>query len=102
MFRLLKVTGFSLYPDYQEGDFVLVRKIPSLLSTLGSGDVVIFQHPTYGTLIKRVERLSPNGEEIYVLGTVPESADSRKFGPIHKDTLIGKVVWHIRKPRRST
>ena len=101
MLGLLKVTGNSLSPDYQEGDFVLLLKIPFFLNRLKSGDIVVFQQPYYGIMIKRVERQSQDGEQTYVLGAHPDSADSRKFGPVQRGDLVGRVIWHIKKPRRS-
>jgi nickel-type superoxide dismutase maturation protease len=97
MIQILKVTGESLSPVFLEGDFVVVSKIPFVLRKIKAGDIVVFQHPVYGTMIKKVEYISPNGEEIFVLGTHPESTDSRQFGPLQRRQLIGKVIWHIGK-----
>ena len=100
MLRLLRVSGESLSPAYQKGDFVLVAKIPFLLRVLRRGDVVVFRHPLHGTMIKQVERVLPDRDEIYVAGTHKYSVDSRSFGAIHKRDVVGKVIWHIKKPRR--
>ena len=97
MIQILKVTGESLSPFFLEGDFVVVSKIPFVLRKIKAGDVVVFRHPVYGTMIKKVEHISPDGEEIFVLGTHPESTDSRQFGPLRRRQLIGKVIWHIGK-----
>jgi nickel-type superoxide dismutase maturation protease len=97
MIQILKVTGESLSPVFLEGDFVVVSKIPFVLRKIKAGDIVVFQHPVYGTMIKKVDYISPNGEEIFVLGTHPESTDSRQFGPLQRRQLIGKVIWHIGK-----
>ena len=97
MIQILRVTGESLSPFFLEGDFVVVSKIPFVLRKVKSGDIVVFRHPVYGTMIKKVERISPDGEEIFVLGTHPESTDSRQFGSLHRNQLIGKVIWHIGK-----
>lgn len=97
MIQILKVTGESLSPFFVEGDFVVVSKIPFVLRKIKAGDIVVFRHPVYGTMIKKVERISPDGEEIFVLGTHPESTDSRQFGPLRRSQLTGKVIWHIGK-----
>ena len=97
MIQILKVTGESLSPFFLEGDFVVVSKIPFVLRKIKAGDIVVFRHPVYGTMIKKVERISPDGEEIFVLGTHPESTDSRQFGPLSRRQLVGKVIWHIKK-----
>jgi len=98
MFRLLKVTGDSLYPAYRQGDFVLITKIPFLLNSIRRGDVIVFEHPAYGTLIKRVESVSADRGVYYVLGVHENSVDSRQFGPVDRQALVGKVIWHISKP----
>lgn len=98
MIRFLKVTGESLSPSYRDGDFVLINKIPFFLKKIKKGDIIVFDHKTYGTMIKKVERIAQDTGEIYVIGTHVHSLDSRQFGPIHKDAVIGKVIWHFRKP----
>ncbi len=97
MIQILKVTGESLSPFFVEGDFVVVSKIPFVLRKIKAGDIVVFRHPVYGTMIKKVERISPDGEEFFVLGTHLESTDSRQFGPLRRSQLTGKVIWHIGK-----
>jgi len=97
LIRILKVTENSLSPFFLEGDFVVVSKIPFFLRPLKSGDIVVFNQPSYGIMIKQVEHVSPDGEQLFVVGTHPFSTDSRQFGPIRKESVLGKVVWHIRK-----
>jgi len=99
MFRILRVAGGSLYPDFQEGDFVVIATRPFFLRRLRRGDVVVFRHEAYGTLIKRVTHVLP--EEVYVLGARQDSVDSRRLGPIRRQAITGKVIWHISKPRES-
>jgi len=97
MIQILKVTGESLSPFLLEGDFVVVSKIPFVLRRIRAGDIVVFKQPGYGTLIKKVDHFSTDGNEIFVLGTHPESTDSRQFGPLSRRQLVGKVIWHIKK-----
>ncbi len=97
MAKLLKVAGASLEPSYQDGDFVLVSKIPILFRFVQKGDVIVFHHEIYGTLIKRIDRLVPEQNGFYVLGTREDSIDSRLLGIIAKKDVIGKVIWHIAK-----
>jgi phage repressor protein C with HTH and peptisase S24 domain len=98
MFKLLKVTGSSLLPDYREGDFVVTFKVPFLKHRYRRGDVVVFDHAQYGLMIKRVDRITPDGSQLIVKGTHPLSTDSRKFGPIDAGNTLGKVIWHVEKP----
>ena len=95
MFKIVKVSGRSLEPLYQNGDFVLISKIPVFLKRLKRGDVVVIEHPRYGTLIKQVERLEAGAEQVFVLGIHDGSIDSRLFGAVPRKLITGKVIWHI-------
>jgi signal peptidase I len=103
MLRLLKVAGTSLLPFYYEGDFVLLLKIPFFFNHwLQPGDTVVFRHTDYGLMIKNVAQISPDEGEIYVLGTHPGSTDSRQFGAVPLDSVLGKVVWHFQNPEQPS
>jgi nickel-type superoxide dismutase maturation protease len=96
MLKLLRVSGLSMWPMYEDGDYVLVAS-PRLAGGIRPGDVVVFSHPAYGVMIKQVERIAPGGDDIYVLGTHDRSVDSRQFGAISRRAVIGKVIWHIKR-----
>jgi len=95
MFRPIKVTDSSLSPEYREGDYVVITTIPFFLRRIRAGDVIVFRHPSYGIMIKRVERVLGAGDQFFVVGEHPYSVDSRQFGPVSKEALLGKVIWHI-------
>lgn len=95
MLQLLKVTGESLSPLIQAGDFVLLLKLPGLLRKLNPGDIIVFRQPAYGILIKRVDSQQVDGA-VMVSGLAEDSLDSRQLGPIPLHWVIGKVIWHIR------
>jgi nickel-type superoxide dismutase maturation protease len=96
MFQLMKVTGQSLSPSFQEGDFVLILNSPLCLRSLKRGDTIVFSHPIYGKMIKRLDSLSPDSDLVFVIGTHPDSTDSRHFGPVPRADLLGKVIWHFK------
>jgi len=87
-----------MLPAFRDGDFVLVCKIPFLFDKLKQGDVIAFRHKEYGTMIKKVQDLTPGEGEVNVIGTQENSVDSRRFGPIPYKDVLGKVIWHIKKP----
>jgi signal peptidase I len=89
--------GDSLTPEFHQGDFVLVSKIPFLFVPPSPGDVIAFHQPGYGLLIKRIQNLNLDGG-VNVIGNHPESIDSRVFGSVRREDIIGKVIWHIRRP----
>ena len=94
MIRLIKVTGDSLSPSYKEGDYVMLITVPFF--SFKAGDTIVFRHPEYGTMIKNIDFV--DSDKIFVVGTHPRSIDSRQFGPIERGDVIGKVIWHIRRP----
>ncbi len=95
MCRILRIQGDSLDPEYKDGDFILISKIPIFLNLVHPGDLVVFHQPGYGTLVKIIERLTPDRQHIYVIGLKTESIDSRIFGQVRKSDLVGKVIWHF-------
>lgn len=94
MIKFIKVTGDSLSPAYKEGDYVMLITVSFFY--LKRGDTIVFKHPEYGTMIKNIDSI--DSDKIFVVGTHPHSTDSRQFGPIERSEVVGKVIWHIKKP----
>ena len=94
MLKFVKVSGNSLEPEYREGDYVMVITFPFF--HFKRGDTVVFHHPNYGMMIKKIERV--DSDKIYVVGIHTDSIDSRQFGPINPKSVVGKVIWQIKKP----
>ncbi len=95
LLQVIKVSGRSLDPAYQDGDYVLVSGLPFHLRDIRPGDAVVFRHPRLGRLIKLVERLEDEGRSIYVIGLAEFSSDSRTFGAIPRNLVEGTVIWHF-------
>ena len=98
MLKLIKITGDSLTPEYNEGDYVVIATLSFILHALRTGDTVVFKHPVYGTMVKQIQSIDAQAGEIFVIGTHPQSTDSRHFGSIPQSWLTGKVLWHIPTP----
>ncbi|NLG99091.1 MAG: S26 family signal peptidase [Chloroflexi bacterium] len=96
---LLKISGYSLAPAFQEGDYVLVSKLPLLIRGVRPGDVVVFDHPLHGRLIKLVDRLACGGNQMFLIGLNADSIDSRSFGLLPTSMAQGKVIWHFQKSK---
>jgi nickel-type superoxide dismutase maturation protease len=94
MIKFIKVTGDSLSPAYKEGDYVMLVTVPFF--SFKRGDTIVFRQPQYGTMIKNIDSI--DSDKIFVVGTHPRSTDSRQFGPIQRGDVVGKVIWHIKKP----
>ena len=101
MFRIHKVTGNSMSPDYQEGDFVLIATADFLRKRLKAGDTIIFEHKLYGTLIKHIASFDPETAEAYVEGTHADSLDSRRLGTIRRESIRGKVIARFAKAKTN-
>ena len=97
MFRLLKVRGHSLYPEFRDGDYVLTARVPFPSGKIKSGNVIVFRQPVHGLLVKRVQEVLDDGTAFDVRGTQMDSTDSRNFGPVSLSQVLGKVIWHIRQ-----
>lgn len=92
--RRFRVTGASMYPLLRPGDEVLVdprayRKMPPR-----PGDIIVMRHPFRKgvRVVKRVTEVFEDGRFL-VRGDDPlESEDSRTFGAVAPESIIGKVT----------
>jgi signal peptidase I len=94
LIRILRITGASLAPKYQTGDYILIcTRIDK--RKLKPGDVVVFHQPGYGTLVKKIQAVYPEREVCWLIGNVPESVDSNEFGEVPFKNIMGKSVMHF-------
>jgi nickel-type superoxide dismutase maturation protease len=74
-------------PTFRPGQVVVVRQTRKV----AVGDIVMFRHDDMEK-IKRVARVETG--RLYLLGDNPRaSTDSRNFGWVGIEDLIGKIVW---------
>lgn len=86
--RIIKVQGHSMEPTIKAGSFVLVMDTP----ILQLGDIVLLQLPNKEKMIKRITNITPEG--YFVEGdNKNDSYDSRDFGIIPKEKMLGKIIW---------
>ena len=93
MISYFKVKEQSMEPWIREGDFVLVNKMSYLFLKPKIGHVVVARHPQKpGTLL--LKRIAKEKNGMYWLegDFVLKSIDSRHFGWLKIDFLIGKVI----------
>jgi hypothetical protein len=96
MIHFFRVKENSMLPLLKDGDIVLATDWYWLVGRLRVGDRIVFRHPLYGTLVKRVDELRPAAGELTVRGTRPVSLDSQEFGPIPLSSVLGKVIWRVK------
>jgi nickel-type superoxide dismutase maturation protease len=92
--RRFRVTGASMVPLLNPGDEVLINPRAYRRTPPQPGDIVAAQHP-YRTdlrLIKRVVSVAENGYCVLEGDNAPASTDSRAFGPLPLDRIIGRVT----------
>lgn len=92
--KRFRVTGHSMLPLLKPGEEVLIDPKISATQPLKPGDLVVAKHPTQPNLqlIKRVAAISEEGH-YFLRGDNPqESTDSRQFGSVTLDAIIGRVT----------
>lgn len=93
-----RVQDGSMEPTLKSGDYVIVNRLSYVFRKPSLGDVVVVRNPEDKEkfLIKRIQEIK--NSEYFVIGDNKElSRDSRHFGAIKKDLLIGKVWVHSRQ-----
>lgn len=133
-----KVSGSSMVPTFQSGDYILTDKVTYRFVKPGRGDIIVLKNPRDETqdFIKRIIALPGDAvrvedEEVYINDLLIQelylpsetqtrsgsflhdgesvkvgqnqyfvfgdnrgaSSDSREWGPITKDEIIGRVVF---------
>lgn len=90
-----KVEGRSMEPTFPPGTTLLASSIPYIFIQPKITDVVVINDPRTGRLLlKRITKKGKN--QFFVAGDNPgSSTDSRTFGPISKEMIVGKVIFKI-------
>ncbi len=139
-----KVSGHSMVPNFQDGDYIITNKLAIRMDNLQRGEVIILQHPQDPSeiLIKRIVGLPgehiklengevfindrqlkepylpagvktqgeafltegedltiPNGQYFVMGDNRPGSSDSREFGTVPKNLIIGQAWFRYWPPQ---
>ncbi len=92
-FTSVRIVGPSMEPAVVNGDWWLVRRSPRL----SPGAVVLMKHPRRPELsvVKRLVERRAGGW--WVLGDNPDhSEDSRQFGTVPEDLIVGRLILRYR------
>lgn len=98
MLTLIAVEGHSMRPALEAGDRLLVVR----RRRYRVGDVVALRDPRLPArvLVKRVAAV--DGDRLVVLGDAPQdSTDSRTFGEVAADAVIGRAVYRYAPAARA-
>ncbi len=86
------VFGDSMLPTLRPEQDVLCFNWAYIFSKPKTGDIVVIK-VNGKEMVKRIQ--TSVDRHIFVIGdNKRESTDSRKFGPISVDKIIGKVIWY--------
>ena len=86
------VHGFSMYPTLKPGQNLISFNWAYINRKPEVGDLVIIKIKER-EMVKRVGSVSSN--QVFVKGdNNQESTDSRHFGPVSMDQVMGKVIWY--------
>ena len=105
LFQRVTVVGDSMAPGLQPGDRLLVRKASRRrrrVPALRAGDIVVANDPRQPAraLVKRVA--AAEGSLVWLVGDNPgHSTDSRDFGPVPLDSVLGRAIYRYSPPARA-
>ena len=90
--RHLRVVGTSMEKTLKEGDLITYKKLNPKNIDLEIGDIVVASHPKTKNklIIKRIHGIFQNKFDLRGDNSL-SSTDSREFGLIELDLIIGKV-----------
>jgi nickel-type superoxide dismutase maturation protease len=98
--RRVTVEGRSMEPALLPGDRLVV--VPGL--SLHRGDIVAVFDPRHRRrlLVKRITSVDPCQGLISVEGdNLDQSTDSRVFGPVSRETVVGRAVYRYAPAARA-
>ncbi len=109
------VSGASMEPTFETGDYLIIDELSYQFQNPEKGDVIVFRYPLNPSkfFIKRVEGLpgeiveydskeiTLGKDEYFVTGdNKPNSSDSRIWGPVKENLIIGRAIvrlWPVAK-----
>ncbi|TLZ54226.1 MAG: signal peptidase I [Methanobacteriota archaeon] len=98
-FRRFRVQDESMRPTLEPGDYVLVNRWAYRFQSPKPGDLVVVRDPETldRFLVKRVSDAA-GPSQVHLAGdNQPLSRDSRAFGPVSIDRIVGKVWIRLKR-----
>jgi nickel-type superoxide dismutase maturation protease len=98
-FRRFRVEDRSMQPTLAPGDYVLVNRWAFRLRPPAPGDLVVLEDPEVPSrfLVKRVSELTATGAIRLAGDNDAASRDSRAFGAVAMERIVGKVWLRLRR-----
>jgi nickel-type superoxide dismutase maturation protease len=104
-FGTVKVSGSSMVPTFKDGDWLLVSWFhagltPEVAERMLGKVVVVEREERPGIfLVKRLQK--SHGGNFWVEGDSDESTDSRSWGWIPANEVVGVVLFRYKKNRKA-
>ena len=90
MIKLVKVTGQSMSPTLQDGDYVITKKPRHYRAGL----IYVINHSDLGRIIKRLQ--DTKHDRCFFIGDNPKaSTPSSLIGAVQRQRVVGQVMWVI-------
>jgi phage repressor protein C with HTH and peptisase S24 domain len=99
MFAIHRVSGESMSPELNAGDYVVLCIAPWFVSSPKSGEWLVFDHPIYGSLVKEVVQVNREQNIFLARGLNPQSISTMEMGEMPLAFITGKVLFRIRPIR---
>jgi len=98
-----RVAGDSMRPTYGDGEVVHVDTGAYRVLPPRPGDVVLARHPFRSGvhLVKRVESVTADGRVVLIGDDPAASTDSRSFGALKREAILGRVTGKAESPRNT-
>lgn len=86
-----------MFPFFKPGSLVLINRLSFLFRKPKANEIVVIKNPDKKDLkrkylLKRIKEVEEN--KFFVVGdNLEESIDSRNFGFIEKNDILGKVIY---------
>ncbi len=95
--RRYRIDGESMRPVLEPGVLVLVDRDAFRSVSPKPGDIVAARHPYRRdvTIVKRVEAIEPDGSCRLTGDNPAASTDSRCFGIVRADRVLGRVSFRL-------
>jgi signal peptidase I len=89
-----KISGHSMEPFLKNGDKILISGLWYLFKNPKINDIVAFKEKNGEVLIKRIKEVK-NGRFFVSGDNKKDSLDSKDFGYISKEYIIGKLIYKL-------
>ncbi len=98
----VRISGASMEPLLRDGDRVLVSRLTYRLRAPRPGEVVLARVAAVpgGLTVKRVAALDGAGRVVLRGDNLAFSIDSRRFGPVRRRAVLGRVWYRYWPPNR--